>query len=291
MMRDSQVYSQQNWAPVIHGCSTVHQIPGSLRPINKQVIGSAQNFWIRDAPKSILKYPYPNTEIHLMSVLQTRDWIWNLGSSLHWAYKESWFYAISFCNKQIDGNQLVNMDVEDLRKLNIVKKLGHRLAIVKAVKAIQRKSSIMDQRFAKYNGYLDGGSQPVGVPFLIESYPFSDYLALPKTVSNELTSQNKLKVGWNLGKYQRLRPSRHNPMTSAFSRLPVPNNKSLSSEIPIHMEKGSVSTANVRTKPRAHIATLKAKGESEERGNVTQSDCGEQKLGAYHENNLCEKSE
>jgi len=100
----------------------------------------------------MLKYPIPNTEIHLMSVLQTRDWIWNLGCSLHWAYKESWSYAISFGKKQIDGSQLVNMDVEDLSKLNIVKKLGHQIAIVRAVEALQQRANIIDQRIEKCTG-------------------------------------------------------------------------------------------------------------------------------------------
>jgi len=126
---------------------------------------------------------------------------------------------------------------------------------------------------------------------LIKSSPFTNYLTFPITESDELASQERLKVGCNFGKYQRLRPSRHNPRTYTYSSLPVSNSKSLSSGIPMHMEKGSFSTVNIRRNPRAHSAKLKVNGESEERGKVTQSDCGKQHLVAYHDSHLCEKYE
>lgn len=227
MIKD-QFYSQQGWPQMIHGYCSVYSFPGAFCPFYNQVAGSGQIFYTQDSPKPVLDYQHLDKEIQAMSVLQIRDWIWNLGSTIGWELKDSYANAISFCKEKIDGSQLVNMEIEDLCKLNVAKKLGHKIAIIRAVKALKRRSNVMEQH-----------SQTVCVWFTNESSPLNNTIVFPNTESAQQAFQERRKVGYN---YHRPSPSKSDPITyEAYGRVPVAKGKSASSEITTHIEKGTVS--------------------------------------------------
>jgi len=267
-MSNGQYCFQQNWVPMIHGHGNVEPIPGSFCARYYQIVGPGQMHYLYDTPKQILTYPIPNTEIHLMSVLQTRDWIWNLGSCLGWASRDCWANAISFFEKEIDGSQLVDMQADDLRNRNIVKKLGHTLAIVRAVKVLKHSANIMQQ--LKYAG-LSNGSQRVSVPFKNENL-------------------NTESDSYNLVKYHG-RQSKSNPRAyKAYCRLSVPKSKSLRLDIATTIGKGSMVTGNMRKNQRARLLELKANGGSGEIGSIsTHYDTSQQELAPCDDIHTLEK--
>lgn len=287
-MINGRFYSQKNWVPMIHGYGSVYPIPGSFHPRYNQVAGPGECFCTHDTMEPIFKYPYLDTNIQLMSVLQTRDWIWNLGSSLGWDFKDSWANAISFCENRIDGSQLVNMDIKDLCKLKIVKKLGHKIAIVNTVKTLKNRANVMKQGMEKCAGYLGNDSQIVWN----ESSPFTKGIVFPNTKYAKLAFQERGKVGHNVGKYHRPRPSAHNPrINEAFRRLPFSEDKSPSSKITTHIEEGTVVTVNMPKKQRTGIVKHKANGESELiRWVSTHSETGDQQLAPYDDSSTFKKS-
>jgi len=75
------------------------------------------------------------TYIDEMSVKQTAKWIMDLGKLLQWEYLDTLYIAKLFCKGAIDGSRIVTFENADLKELK-VKKLGHRLAILKAVKCL-----------------------------------------------------------------------------------------------------------------------------------------------------------
>lgn len=122
---------------------------GYVRPQQNQVVGPDQFVHgfvpcqpilaYTSQPTSVKKKktPSPETDIYLMSVDQVCNWIEKLGVSLNWDRKDWFAYKESFRQKEIDGSQLVALQINDFKKLNIVKKLGHKIAIVRAVKVLK----------------------------------------------------------------------------------------------------------------------------------------------------------
>jgi len=287
-MINGRCYPQQSWVPMIHGYASVYPIPGAFYPRYHQVAGPGEIFCTHDTLESVFNYPHPNTEIQLMSVLQTRDWIWNLGSTLGWDFKDSWANAISFCENKIDGSQLVNMDVKDLCRLKIARKLGHKIAIINAVKTLKNRANVMKQGMEKCTGHLGNDPQIVWN----ESSPFTNGIVFPNTEYAKQGFQDRRKAGHYVGKYHRPRPSARNPrIYKAYHPLPVSEGKSLSSKITTHIEEGAVVTVNMLKKQRVRIMEHKANGESEEIGWVsTHSDTGDKQLALYDDSSTFCKS-
>jgi len=95
-------------------------------------------------------FPRPD----LMSVEQTWTWIWWLGNSVGWDPADCYANAESFRQKKISWSQLAKMGVDDFKRENMVKKLGHKLEIVKRVKeALKDRMYIMDNKSGNYPGY------------------------------------------------------------------------------------------------------------------------------------------
>jgi len=94
-------------------------------------------------------YPHPETAICWMTVKQACKWIWQLGGFFKWNWADRLANSWSFIEKKIDGRKLVSFEVEDFKRINIIKKLGHRLAIIKVVKfefeAFKTREWIMQQ--------------------------------------------------------------------------------------------------------------------------------------------------
>jgi len=146
------------------------QFPGSFCRQNDQV-GGPDKFCNRfSTRKPRLNYPRPETDIRQMSVEQTRNWIWHLGRSCGWEYQDICANAISFSEKQIDGSKIFNLGVIDLLKLNVVKKLGHALDIVMAVKAIKSRVNITEQHIGHCRRRTAIVSQTASVSPLLSSH-------------------------------------------------------------------------------------------------------------------------
>jgi len=79
--------------------------------------------------------------------------------------------VISFSRKQIDGNQLVSLGVEDLHNLKVVKKLGHIIDIVMAVQAFKSRVNIIEQRSGNDTGCSVVGSQTGNILPELDSSP------------------------------------------------------------------------------------------------------------------------
>jgi len=79
--------------------------------------------------------PPSATQIQEMSVDETVYWINNLGKLLQWGYRDTCDIAKVFRQEEIDGSKIVKFENTDLKKIK-VKKLGHRLAILKAVRSL-----------------------------------------------------------------------------------------------------------------------------------------------------------
>jgi len=136
-----------------------------------------------------------------------------LGSSLRWHLKDRYDNAHSFWKKQILGSQLVKMDVDDLRKLNIVKKLGRRIHIVKAVSVLKHRANVMEPLIKRYAGYLGNGSKTVSDTFMSKKSLFIDGIKFSINKSDEHPFVDSREVDSNLGEYHRTRPSTRNPRT------------------------------------------------------------------------------
>jgi len=265
-MSNGRFSAHQNCVQMIPGYDIVEPYPGSFWYLYNQV-----------SPKPILCYPHANTKINLMSVLQTREWILNLGFCLGWAFKDCWDNAISFYEKQIDGTQLVIMDVKDL---GFIKKLGHRIDIVRAVKALKHRANVMQHNEEKYAGHLGNGSQTFSNPSMNRSSPFTNGTIFSNTASNEHAFVNSHRIGSHSSKYHMRRPSARNPRSYiAKRRLLVWEGKSLKSEITTYIEKGSVVTVNMLKSGRARIVKFTPNGMCEKIGWVsTHSDTYEEQL-------------
>jgi len=148
---------------MIHRYGIVRPVPGSCCPQYDQVGGPGQSFYICDTRKPILNDAHLETDIQRMSVEQTCNWIWDLGSGCGWNIKDRIANVTSFSSKQIDGNQLVRLGVEDLHKLKVVKKLGHMIDIVMAVNAFKSRLNIIEQRNGNDNGCSVVDSQAANI--------------------------------------------------------------------------------------------------------------------------------
>jgi len=109
-----------------------------------------------------------------------------LGSILGWGKKDSYDNANAFCKEKIDGSQLVNMEIEDLCKLDVAKKLGHKIAIIRAVKALKHKAHVMKQH-----------SQTVCVRFMNGSSFLTNSIVFRDTKPVKQAFKERRKVGYN----------------------------------------------------------------------------------------------
>jgi len=95
------------------------------------------------------KIPSPETEFEDMSVDQVCNWIGEFGTSQGWCNSDTYTYVESFRLKKIDGRQLVCLTPEDFLEMNMVKKLGHKIAIVRAVKELKNSAVNVMERYHK----------------------------------------------------------------------------------------------------------------------------------------------
>jgi len=121
--------------------------------------------------------PPSASQIQEMSVDETVYWINNLGKLLHWGYRDTCDIAKVFRQEKIDGSKIVKFENTDLKKIK-VKKLGHRLAILKAVRSLYSlvtvvkevtsvKVNIMEKFLAQFS---DSDHEPVDL-FSCKSVP------------------------------------------------------------------------------------------------------------------------
>jgi len=152
-MNLQHVYSQPN-AGTLYGQCFYPQYPNVLP------VPISPNF--QQTPVARPEPPRPETNLRQMSAEQTYDWIWKLGKFYDWEYADILANALSFKRNKIDGPKLINLTVPDYTKLGIVK-LGHKLAICKAVEKLKREQQIC-------NGYsMSHGSQPLNFEDLIQN--------------------------------------------------------------------------------------------------------------------------
>jgi len=89
--------------------------------------------------------PYSVDKFQDMSVSETAMWIQNLGEFLNWNNIHTHAIASKFMKHEIDGSKVIELKTNsDLKKLEI-KRLGHRLAIVKAVKHICKAQELIER--------------------------------------------------------------------------------------------------------------------------------------------------
>lgn len=174
-MSNGRFYCHQWWVvrpnQMNQGYDILIPFPCSFCPQYDQV-GGPDKFCNRfSTRKPRFNYPHPETDIYQMSVEQTRNWIWHLGHSCEWEYEDICANAISFSEKQIDGRKIFNLGVIDLHKLNVVKKLGHVIDIVMAVKAIKSRVNITEQHIRNCSRRSVIVSQTASVSPLLESSP------------------------------------------------------------------------------------------------------------------------
>jgi len=77
-----------------------------------------------------------------MSVQETANWIYNLGIHFKWDKADCYAYSLSFRQEQIDGTEIMHLTHEKLLNILKVKKLGHRLTIIKEVMHLRRQKMI-----------------------------------------------------------------------------------------------------------------------------------------------------
>jgi len=89
--------------------------------------------------------PYSVDKFQDMSVSETAMWIQNLGELLNWNNIHKHAIASKFMQHEIDGSKIMEFKTSsDLKKLEI-KKLGHRMAIVKAAKQICQALELVER--------------------------------------------------------------------------------------------------------------------------------------------------
>jgi len=77
-----------------------------------------------------------------MSVQEAANWIYNLGVRLMWDEADCQAYRISFKANRIDGIEIMNLNHDKLQNILKIKKLGHRLSIIKVVMVLRRQKVI-----------------------------------------------------------------------------------------------------------------------------------------------------
>jgi len=77
----------------------------------------------------------PEKEIVLMQVWEIACWIYNLGTSLNWDMVDCNNIRSKLIENNINGKKLLEMEQDDLWRTCNIKKLGHRLTIIKVLEA------------------------------------------------------------------------------------------------------------------------------------------------------------
>jgi len=95
------------------------------------------------------KIPPPETELEEMSVEQVCNWLQKFGISRNWCNSDIKANVESFRQLNIDGRQLVTLTPESLRNMNIVWKLGHKLAITNAIKELRNSTVDVMEKYKK----------------------------------------------------------------------------------------------------------------------------------------------
>jgi len=89
-------------------------------------------------PKTVAKYQD-------MSVEETAMWVQNLGGVLGWNKTDTHSIASKFRHYEIDGKWIVKLENSSQLKEIKIKKLGYRMAIVKAAKHICIASELVER--------------------------------------------------------------------------------------------------------------------------------------------------
>jgi len=139
-----------NTGPMRYGCFSpqLYQVPGPTAVHhfwpNSSAMQPPSNLYQTFQPAQVAtpSILHPLSNICKMSVQETANWIYNLGIHLKWDKADCYAYSLSFRREQIDGTEIMHLNHEKLLKILKVKKLGHRLTIIKEVMHLRRQKMI-----------------------------------------------------------------------------------------------------------------------------------------------------
>lgn len=167
-------YQVNQWAnqansPALYPIGTIYNgYPASTQFAQVQMYPNFQGlvyspqFTLADREHSI-----PDIPFHKMNVEDLAIWVGELASSLSWT--EAGEYTESFRQKEVSGEQILKMDSKTLRDDLNIRKLGHRLEILRAVKELvpnpeAQCAEAMERYQSTISTYTDSDTSLVGIP-------------------------------------------------------------------------------------------------------------------------------